>query len=403
MADAQTGILDAAQAMSPAAGSTTYTHPTWYNQTAQGIAGGLAGMTGDQGYINQTMQNWYNAPLSTNYDDNALQAYNQASGANPYATALDAGANAAGSYLTSMPASQGYLGQWNTGLGGTAPMMEAAGAGLTGASAAASDAAKWNATTQQQYMNPYTGGVLNELARLSKQNLVENVMPNVNSTFVGGGQFGSTRNADFLNRAIRENDATLLGQQAKVLMDAQNNAAQQYSDWANKGLTASSQLANSAAQQGNLASTQANIAGQYGNLAAANNALNKGYLDYANTAASLAGAGNAIRQQDFSNLLATSQDYRNWDQAALDRSYKDWQAQRDFPLAALGQTAQAFGGLNAIGSKPDVSNVPPALSQLEGILTAAKVAGELDPTAWQGIWDQVSGLFGQGNATGGAV
>ena len=36
----------AAQVNAPAAGSTTYTLPTWYNQTAQGIAGGLAATFG---------------------------------------------------------------------------------------------------------------------------------------------------------------------------------------------------------------------------------------------------------------------------------------------------------------------------------------------------------------------
>ena len=77
-------------------------------------------------------------------------------------------------------------------------------------------------------------------------------MPGVNSTFTGNGQFGSTRNADFLNRAIRDNQQTLNNTNANVLYNAQNTANTQYKDWTQMGV-------NSAQSDYNNWLTQANF------------------------------------------------------------------------------------------------------------------------------------------------
>jgi hypothetical protein len=154
----------------PTGGTTVnYSQPEYYTQTGQQLAGGLQGMLGDNGYINNTMGNWYS----------------QAPG-------------------------QGALGQYS----------------------------QYNPTTEQQFMNPYTTNVVNEQARLSNQNLFENTIPQLNSTFTGAGQFGSTRNADFMNRAIRDQQQQLTGQQGQTLFNAQNQAGGAYKDWTQMGLGA---------------------------------------------------------------------------------------------------------------------------------------------------------------------
>jgi len=151
----------------PQAGSTVnYTQPEYYSQTGQQFAGGVQDLLGDNGYINDIANNWYNTAPG-----------------------------------------QGALGQYGT----------------------------FNAANQQNFMNPYTTNVVNEQARLSNQNLTENVLPGVNSSFTGMGQFGSSRNADFTNRAIRDQQATLTGQQGQTLFNAQNAANQQYKDWTQMG------------------------------------------------------------------------------------------------------------------------------------------------------------------------
>lgn len=157
----------------PGAGTTVnYTQPEYYTTTGQGLAGGLQGMLGDNGYLNNTMKNWYNAAPN-----------------------------------------QGPLGQYS----------------------------QFNAANQQQFMNPYTQNVVDEQARLSNNNLFQNVLPGVNSTFAGAGQFGSTRNADFTNRAIDDQQRTLAGQQGQTLFNAQQAANQQYKDWTQMGTQAGQQ------------------------------------------------------------------------------------------------------------------------------------------------------------------
>ena len=78
------------------------------------------------------------------------------------------------------------------------------------------------------YMSPYTDSVVNRIAQLGQRNLSENLLPQVNSTFAGNWQFGSTRNADFTNRALRDANESILGAQSSALQSgftqAQNTA-----------------------------------------------------------------------------------------------------------------------------------------------------------------------------------
>ncbi len=166
-----------------APGSTVdYTQPGYYTETGQALAGGLQDLMGTGGYINDTMNNWYNAAPG-----------------------------------------EGALGQY----------------------------AQWNQQNQQQFMNPYVNNVVNEQARLSNQNFNEQVVPGINSTFAGAGQFGSTRNADFMNRAVRDQQYNLAGQQGQTLFNAQQAAGQQYKDWTNMGTQASQQDFQNWLQQAN--------------------------------------------------------------------------------------------------------------------------------------------------------
>jgi len=77
-----------------------------------------------------------------------------------------------------------------------------------------------------QYMSPYTDSVVNRIAQLGQRNLTENLLPQVNSTFTGAGQFGSTRSSDFTNQAVRNANESILGQQASALESGYQNAGQ---------------------------------------------------------------------------------------------------------------------------------------------------------------------------------
>lgn len=77
---------------------------------------------------------------------------------------------------------------------------------------------------QQSYMNPYTNQVVDRIADLGQRNLSENLLPQVNQTFTGAGQFGGTRNAEFTNRALRDANESIMGQQAQALQTGYSQA-----------------------------------------------------------------------------------------------------------------------------------------------------------------------------------
>lgn len=128
-----------------------------------------------------------------------------------------------------------------------------------------------------KYMSPYTSGVINEIGRLGQQNLMENVMPNVNSTFTGAGQFGSDRNAEFLSRGIRDNSMNTLGQQATALQAAEQGALSNYNTWHQNAIP-------NATSAANLATSQAGALNTYGTQeqAQGQNNLNLAYQDFQN-------------------------------------------------------------------------------------------------------------------------
>lgn len=67
------------------------------------------------------------------------------------------------------------------------------------------------------YMSPYTSGVVDDIARRGNQNFNQNVMPGIQSQFVGAGGSGSTRNADILSKAAVTNQANISGLQSNAL------------------------------------------------------------------------------------------------------------------------------------------------------------------------------------------
>ena len=91
-----------------------------------------------------------------------------------------------------------------------------------------SSAGVYDPNKVQDYLNPYVEGGLAAANRLTTQNLMENTLPGVNSTFTGNGQFGSTRNADFTNRAIRDNQQGIANSNAANMVSAYGNANQNY-------------------------------------------------------------------------------------------------------------------------------------------------------------------------------
>jgi hypothetical protein len=116
------------------------------------------------------------------------------------------------------------------------PLTQGAGQAFQGAQTAVQGPAQsfTDAGTQQKYMSPYTSSVVNEIARLGNQNFNENIMPQINNSMIGAGQFGSTRNAGALAQGARDVQANISGQQASALESGYTTAGNLFNQDANR-------------------------------------------------------------------------------------------------------------------------------------------------------------------------
>lgn len=73
---------------------------------------------------------------------------------------------------------------------------------------------------------PQTDDLMSSIARLGTRNLTENLMPAVNNTFIGAGQFGSSRMEDFYGRATRDTQEAVTNAQAQALLQNQQQRMQ---------------------------------------------------------------------------------------------------------------------------------------------------------------------------------
>ena len=122
--------------------------------------------------------------------------------------------------------------------------------GLTAAQQTAGTAAQGITPERiQALMNPYTQNVVDEMARLSQQNMQQNIMPGLKANFVGSGSLGGQRYANALGQSAMDIQKNLTGQQYGALSQGYAQAM--------KGALDEATLRNQAAQtQGKLAEAE---------------------------------------------------------------------------------------------------------------------------------------------------
>ena len=76
----------------------------------------------------------------------------------------------------------------------------------------------------QALMNPFTSNVVDEMARLSQQNMQRNILPTMKAGFVGTGGLGSQRYAGALGQSMADIQAGLTGQQYGALSKGYSEA-----------------------------------------------------------------------------------------------------------------------------------------------------------------------------------
>jgi hypothetical protein len=120
--------------------------------------------------------------------------------------------------------------------------------GLTAATATAGTAAAGAAPQIQDFMNPYTTNVVDEMERLQQRNIQRNLMPQLKAGFVSTGGLGSQRYANAMGQTMSDLQSDLTGRQYGALDKG-------YSDAVTAAL-------NNIQTQNQAARTQGELAGQ---------------------------------------------------------------------------------------------------------------------------------------------
>lgn len=246
---AQPYYTQAANALTPW-GTTIGSGLTTLGQTPEAVNAYLSGINQYQQLGQEAMEGYGPA---TNYVAGTPGAVN------PYLSAIDQAQQAA----------TGYTGQIGQGaqatqaglatVAGALPYLQQAATGFGAAST-------YDPTQLQSFLNPYTQQAANATVSDLTRNLQENILPNVNSTFTGAGQFGSSRNKEFESRAIRDTQEAAAKALATANYGAYSSAQQAYSDWANKQLQSAQGTAGLAGQQAQIGATQGTLGTQQSNI-----------------------------------------------------------------------------------------------------------------------------------------
>jgi len=209
----------------------------------------------------------------------------------------------------------------------------------------------------QQYMSPYTQSVVDEIARLGNQNFEENLAPGVNSTMIGSGQFGSTRNAEILGRAARDTQTNISGLQAQALQQGYGQASDIFAADANRQQQQQQMQAGTALTG---ASTNANAA--------------------SSAAGQLGGLGqaySALGLADAQALAASGQQQQQLQQAGLDTAYTNQQNTQNAGWQNLDRLNSIVRGMPLPTTQTTAANGPAAVYQPGALQTVGSTYGWL--------------------------
>ena len=200
----------------------------------------------------------------------------------------------------------------------------------------------------QRYMNPYLQNVVSGIGAMAGRNLRENILPELNRTFVGGGTFGGKRSFDFTQRAIRDAQAAALEKQVGALSEGYKAATDLYGAEANRLLEAAPRFA----ELGTQVQTQ--------------------------------------RARELSGLEEIGRERQDLAQRSADLAYEDFERQRDYPLYQAQQLANIGGVPSAQGAGTRVETAPGQSKTSQVLGTLATGVGILGRT----------GAFGRGGWLG---
>lgn len=230
------------------------------------------------------------------------------------------------------PLQQSAINLTQTGAGSEAPWLTQAQGAIQGAlsrlSTPGATPQTWPSASAA-YMSPYTSAVVDDIARRGNRNFTENLLPQVQGSFVANGQFGSSRFADAATRAARDVQDNISGAQANALESGYRTSADIFGADANRQMTGAFQ----GAQLGLTGGQQLGALGQMSQQLRLNDAN------------AMAGLGGLQQQTQ---------------QAGLNAAHQDWQTQQGWDMNQLNQLRSLISGMQLPGGATSITSAPGA-------------------------------------------
>ena len=236
-----------------------------------------------------------------------------------------------------------------------------------------------------QYMNPYTEQVANRIGQMGLRTLNEQLLPGISDKMIAAGQFGGTRQAELMGRALRDTMEGISAQQAQALQQGYGQAL----GAAGTDLSRQAQLAQTAGglgfqQQGALAQAgqqMGTLGQQMGSL------YNADTANQLNAAQQMAALAQQRQGQELTGAGALQQvgaQQQGLNQQNLDFARSEWERAQAYPqqqINAMQGALQSVAGAvpKTVEEVGIVPNAVPSTSTAQNIISGLVAgAGILD-------------------------
>lgn len=228
---------------------------------------------------------------------------------------------------------------------------------------------KFTGSNVSDYMAPFLDPALEQQRSLLTRNLTENILPQINSSFTGSGSFGSSRQADFTGRAIRDTQKQISDAATNLQTGAYGQSGQLFGADQSRQLGAASTIGGLTAQQAGL---KAQLGELSGNLEASDaNRLS----DMSTKYGGLTQLAQAQRIGGAGAQTAAGNEQMGYAQKPLDLQYQNWQDEQNYPLRQLAIMQSLMSGQPIPGAGTTTTTAQPGpstspLAQLAGLMLA---------------------------------
>lgn len=231
-----------------------------------------------------------------------------------------------------------------------------------------------------QYMNPYTEQVANRIGQMGLRTLNEQLLPGISDRMIAAGQFGGTRQAELMGRALRDTMEGISAQQAQALQQGYGQAL----STAGTDLARQAQLASTAGglgfqQQGALAQAGQQMGALGAQMGSLYNADTANQLNAAQQMAAMAQQRQGQELAGANAMQGIGALQQGLNQQNLDFARSEWERMQAYPQQQVNAMAGALGAVGAAVPKTVqeygvVPNSVPTTSTAQDIISGI-VAG----------------------------